>query len=265
LSSQIDHIEVWDTFNNKATKLGNVFGKNVDEKFPVSGDGPHQMTVQDIGPAPTYEVLHKEVTSYTVTSKYGVTINTPAENSTQATLFPLNAFAVEAGAEESSSGIDHIEVWNGTTKLGDSPKGTAISQWFSLPPGKYTLSIQDVTDSGQRLHESKVSFTVVSSLGVFVNSPANNSTLSSTTIPINAYAYEQSGSRTPLVDHIEVWDMTHGIKLGQSPVGTGVNSVFINQTVTVPAAGEYQLSILDVNPNDGYKSIHTSVVNVKVK
>jgi hypothetical protein len=265
LSSQVDHMEVWDTFKNKATKLGNVFSKTIDQAFTVSGNGLHQMTVEDIGAAPTYAVLHKEVTNYTVTSKYGVTINTPANGSNQATLFPLSAFAVEAGAEESSSGIDHIEVWNGTTKLGDSPKGTGISQWLSLAPGKYNLTVQDVTDTGQRLHESNVSFTVVSSLGVFVNSPKNNSTWSTRTIPINAYAFEQSGSRTPLVDHIEVWDNTHGVKLGQSPVGTGVNSVFVNQTVTVPAAGEYQLSILDVNPNNGYKSIHTALVNIKVK
>lgn len=265
LSAEVDHVEVWDTFNNKATKLGNVYSKAVNQSYRVSGDGLHQMTVQDIGVAPTYAVLHKEVTTYTVTSAYGVTINTPADGSTQATLFPLSAFAVEAGAEESNSGIDHIEIWNGNTKLGDSPKATSISQWFSLTPGKYTLTVKDVTETGERLHESNVSFTVVSRLGVFVNSPANNSTWSTTTIPINAYAYEQSGSSTPLVDHIEVWDSTHGIKLGQSPVGTGVNSVFINQTVTLPAAGEYQLSILDVNPNNGYKSIHTAAVNVKVK
>ena len=67
------------------------------------------------------------------------------------------------------------------------------------------------------------------------------------------------------MDHIEVWDSTHGIKLGQSPTGTGVNSVFINQMVTLPAAGEYKLSIIDVNPNNGYKSIHTAVVNVNVR
>jgi hypothetical protein len=265
LGAQIDHLEVWDTFNNKATKLGNVFSKTVNQAFTVSGNGAHRMTVQDIGGAPDYAILHKEVTSYTVTSNYGVTVNTPANNSTQATLFPVSAFAVEAVAEESSSGIDHIEVWNGNTKLGDSPKGTSISQWFSLAPGNYTLAIEDVNSTGQTIHSSSASFTVASSLGMFVNSPANNSTWSTTTIPINAYAYEQSGSSTPLVDHIEVWDSTHGIKLGQSPTGTGVNSVFINQMVTLPAAGEYKLSIIDVNPNNGYKSIHTAVVNVNVR
>ena len=265
LSAQVDHMEVWDTFNGKATKLGNVFSKTIDQAFSVSGNGAHQMTIQDIGAAPSYKTLHKQVTNYTRSSAYGVVVKTPANGSTQATLFPLSAFAVEAGGERTASGIDHIEVWNGATKLGDSPRGNNVSQWYSLEPGSYTLTVQDVTSSEVRLHETKVSFTVSSALGVHVNSPANNSTWSTTTVPINAYAYEQDGSKTPLVDHIEVWDNTHGVKLGESPTGVGVNSAFINQNVTLPKAGSYELAIMDINPNNGFKPIHTSYVNITVK
>ncbi|HTC48962.1 MAG TPA: alkaline phosphatase family protein [Candidatus Aquilonibacter sp.] len=265
LSATIDHMEVWDTYNGKTTKLGNVFSKTIDQAYTVSGNGSHTMTVQDIGAAPAYPVLHKQVTSYTVSTSYGTFVGIPADNSTQATLFPLSAIAVESGAEESSSGVDHIEVWNGGTKLGDSPRGTTLNQWYSLTSGKYALTVQDVSNTGQRLHETNVNFTVSSGLGVFVNSPANNSSWPNTTIPINAYAYEQSGSSTPLVDHIEVWDNTHGIKLGESVTGVGVNSVFINQNVTLPKAGTYQLAIMDINPNNGYKPIHTTYVTVTVK
>jgi hypothetical protein len=84
-------------------------------------------------------------------------------------------------------------------------------------------------------------------------------------VPIGAYAHEQNGSSTPLVDHIEVWDNTHGVKLGQSATGVGVNSVFINQNVTLPGPGTYQLAIEDINPNNGYKPIHTTYVNVTIK
>src|SRR5579862_7637147 len=243
LGAQIDHLEVWDTYNGKATKLGNVYSKTIDQAFEVSGNGLHTMTVQDIGVGPKYLVLHKEAANYTVSSSYGVFVNTPANGSTQAELFPLSAFAVEAGAEESSAGIDHVEVWNGSTKVGDSPKGTAMSQWFSLAPGKYTLTVQDVSGSWQVMHKSEVGFTVKAGTGVFVNSPANGSTWPTATIPINAYAYEQSGSSTPVVDHIEVWDNTHGLKLGQSATGMGVNSAFINQNVILPGPGTYQLAI----------------------
>ncbi|MGA7503247.1 MAG: alkaline phosphatase family protein [Candidatus Sulfotelmatobacter sp.] len=265
LTAKVDHMEVWDTFNGTPTKLGNVFSKTIYQAYTVSGIGLHTMTIQDIGAAPNYLVLHKEVTNYIVSSNYGVSVSTPANTSTQATLFPLSAFGVEASAEESSSGIDHIEVWNGTTKLGDSPKGTTINQWYSLAAGSYTLAIHDVTSAGITLHTSNVGFMVSSALGVFVNSPANNSTWSTTTIPINAYAYEQSGSNTPLIDHIEVWDNTHGIKLGESATGTGVNSAFINQNVTLSGPGTYQLAIQDINPNNGYKPIHITYVTVTVK
>jgi hypothetical protein len=265
LGSKIDHIEVWDLFNLKSTKLGNVFSNTVNQAFPVSGNGVHQLTVEDVSGAPDYKILHAKVANYTESSTYGVSVSTPANNSTQAVLFPLSAFAVEAGAEESSSGIDHLEVWNGNTKLGDSPKGTSISQWYSLAPGKYTLKVEDVSSTGQPLHANNVSVTVASGQGMFVNSPANNSTWPTTTVPINAYAYEQNGSSTPLVDHIEVWDNTHGVKLGESPIGVGVNSVFINQNVTLPGPGTYQLAIMDINPNNGYKAIHTAYVTVTVK
>jgi phosphatidylinositol-3-phosphatase len=263
--STIDHMEVWDLFNLKSTKLGNVFSTLIDQAFSVAGNGSHQLSVIDIGGPPDYKPLHTESISYTLSSSYGVFVNTPANNSTQSTLFPVNAFGVEAAAQESGSGIDHIEVWNGETKLGDSPKGTSISQWYSLTPGKHTLSVKDVADSGTTIHESNVVVTVVSRTGMFVNSPANNSTWPTTTVPVNAYAYEQSGASTPLVDHIEVWDNTQGTKLADSPTGTGVNSVFINQNVTLPKAGTYQLAIMDINPNNSYKPIHTTYVTVTVK
>lgn len=261
----INHIEVWDTFNGKPTKLGNVFTDTVNQSFPVSGVGTHILTVEDIGGAPNYLTLHSKTVTYSLSTSYGVVVDAPASGSTQATLFPLSALAVESAAPESSAGIDHIEVWNGDTKLGDSPKGTAISQWFSLPAGKYSLTVQDVSGAGQRIHENNVSVTVSGALGVYVNSPANNSTWSTTTIPINAYAYEQSGSNTPLIDHLEVWDTTQNLKLGESVTGVGVNSAFINQNVTLPGPGTYKLAILDVNPNDGYKAIHTAYVTVTVK
>jgi hypothetical protein len=266
LGAQVDHMEVWDTINGKSTKLGDVFSKNIDQAFPVSGNGLHQMTIEDIGGPPSYPILHREVTSYNESSSYGVFVNTPANNSTQAPLFPFSALAVESAATESSSGIDHLELWNGNTKVGDSPKGTTLNQWFTMAPGKYALTLEDVTLGGQRIHQSQIDFAISASPGVYINSPANNSTWPTTTVPINAYAYEQNGAKTPLVDHIEVWDTTDGKKLGESVTGVGVNSVFINQTVTLPKAGQsYRLAIMDIDPNNNYQAIHTSYVNVTIK
>jgi len=263
LGEQIDHLEVWDVFNGRSTKLRDTFTTAVDSNFPVSGNGLHKITVQDIGAA-THSVLHRQTTTFTVSSTYGSFITTPANHSTQAMLFPLSAFAVEPGAQSSAGGVDHIEVWNGTTKLGDSPKATSLSQWYSLPSGSHTLTVKNVTSTGAPLHQKNVGFSVSSGRGVYVNSPANNSTWPTTTVPINAYAYEQTGSSTPLVDHLEVWDNTHGVKLGQSPTGLGLNSLFINRTVTLPRPGTYQLAINDIDGNS-FRAIHTTYVTVTVK
>jgi Phosphoesterase family len=263
LGEQIDHLEVWDLYNGRSTKLGDIFTRTIDSNFPISGNGLHQIIVQDIGAA-THSILHRQTTTFTTSSTYGSFVTSPANHSTQAMLFPLSAFAVESGAQSSAAGVDHIEVWNGNTKLGDSPKATSLSQWYSLPPGSYTLTVKNVSSTGAPLHQNNLSFAVSSGRGVYVNSPANNSTWQTTTVPINAYAYEQNGSSTPLVDHLEVWDNTHGVKLGQSPTGVGVNSLFINQTVTLPRSGTYQLAINDVDGNS-FRTIHTTYVTVTVK
>jgi len=158
LGAEIDHLEVGTRPMKKRQSWENVFSDTINQAFPVSGNGLHQLTVEDIGGPPGYKILHTEVTNYTESSTYGVFVNTPANNSTQATLFPFSAFAVEATAEESSSGIDHIEVWNGNTKLGDSPKGTSISQWYSLAPGKVYADGARRNRRGQRIHGGQCQF-----------------------------------------------------------------------------------------------------------
>lgn len=264
LSARVDHLEVWDSYAGKSRKLGNVFSKAVHQAFQVSGNGAHQLTVKDIGTAPSYKALHQQVSNYTVSPHYGVFVNTPASNSTQSRLVPVSAFAVESSAQESSSGIDHLEVWDGSTKLGDSPKGISINQSYTLEPGAHTLAIKDVTFAGITLHSSDVSFTVSEGTGVYVNSPANDSSWATANVPINAYAYEQTGSTTPLVDHLEIWDNTHGVKLEQSVTGVGVNSSFIDKNVALPGPGLYQLVVEDIDSNT-YKPIHKTYVNIKVQ
>ena len=263
LSTSIDHIEVWDLFKGIMSRIGSASGKDVEVDVPVAGNGVHILIVKDVG-GPNLAVLHRQSLKFTESSNYGVAVTTPADQSTQAQLFPLTAFATELGPQASSTGVDHLEVWNGPNKIGDSPKGASLSQWYSLSPGSYNLTVQDVSATGTVLHKSNVGMTISSARGVFVNSPANGSTWPNTRIQINAYAYEQSGSSTPLVDHIEVWDTTHGVKLGESVTGVGVNSLFINQTITLPKAGVYQLAISDINAN-GYAPIHTANVTITVK
>lgn len=256
LGSSIDHIEVWDN----GTKLANVFASTVNQSFTLAA-GSHQMTVQDVGPAPNFPVLHKETTNFTVSATNGVFVLTPANNSTQAVFLPVNAYAVNG-----STPIDHLEVWVDGTKFGDSPKGQTVSQWYTFSPGSHTLTVQSMTSNGTVINKSIITFTGSSSNGVYVNSPANNANASAT-IAINAYSYEENGS-TNVVDHMEVWDNTHGVKLANSPTGTGVTSLYINQNVTVNTAkygtGVYQLAISDID-SVTFQPIHTTLVNVNVQ
>ncbi len=262
LGSSIVRMEVWDN----GTKLGNVFADNIDQVYNVSGNGAHQMTIQDIGPGSGNPILHKEVVNYTISSSDGMFVTAPASGSNQAVLFPVEAYGVESTAD-----IDHIEVWCDGKKVGDSPKGSTISQWYTnysgspfsmLTPGTHQLTVEDVSTSGV-LHTSTFPITIVAQNNVYVNSPANNST-QGTNVLVNAYGYEQVSS-TQQIDHMEVWDLFNGnsTKLGNSPEGYASSSTFINQTFTLPA-GSHQLTIQDVGPSP-YPVLHKVILNITVQ
>jgi hypothetical protein len=251
LGSKIDHVEVWDN----GIKLGNVFNSTVNQNFTLAA-GSHKMTVQSVGLGPKYPVLHKQTVSFTVSSSNGVFITTPANNSTQASLFPVKAYAVESGGN-----VDHLEVWADGSKLGDSPTGATISQWFnSLAAGTHQVTVEDVSASGTVLHQSTVSVTISSANNIYVNSPVKG-THTGTSVLFNAYAYEQTNS-SQQVDHLEVWD--NGSKLGNSPVGYGVTSLFINQYFTL-SKGSHTLTVQDVGPAPSYPVLHTAVISLTVQ
>jgi phosphatidylinositol-3-phosphatase len=250
LGSKIDHMEIWDN----EVKLANVFSSTVNQKFTLAA-GNHQMTIQDIGPGPSYAVLHKEISNFVISANNGVFINTPTPSSTQASLFPVSAYAVESGGN-----VDHLEVWVDGTKLGDSPKGSTIQQWYTLTTGSHQLTVEDIsTGTFQVLHKTTIPISISSSNNVYVNSPTNNST-QGTSVRVSAYAYEQNGSNQ-LVDHLEVWD--NGTKLGNSPLPSGGTSLFIDQSYTL-AAGSHQLTIQDISTGT-YTVIHKSIVNISVQ
>lgn len=259
----IDHLEIWD--NTSGTKLGNSPGTTVDQSYTLS-PGVHQLAVEDVSAGGT--AYRKEYTTITVSSSDGVFITSPANSSNQAANdtgittgtagFPVSAYAVEA-----STPIDHLEVWDNVSgKLGNSPKGSTINQWYGLAAGPHILTIQDMTSNGTVINKSTVNITVTATDGVYVNAPANGSTVPSTTFNVNAYASEYHSSS--LIDHIEVWDNTHGIKLGNSPTGTGVTSLYVNQPFSVTKGpGNYQLAISDIDSN--FNKVHTTYVTITVQ
>ncbi len=237
----IDHLEVWDN----GTKLGNSPpGSTIHQNFTLPV-GSHQMTVQDISTG-TFQVLHKTIVNFTVSAD-GVTINSPVAGSTTGTSVLVDASATESGAT-----IDHLEVWDNGTKLGNSPPGSTIHQTFVLSSGSHQMTVQDMsTGTFQVLHKSVVTFTV-SADGVTINSPVTGST-SGTQVLVNASATESGAS----IDHLEVWDNTTGQKLGDSPKGSTVN-----QSYNL-AVGQHQIIVQDMSTGT-FQVLHKSSVTITV-
>jgi hypothetical protein len=258
LGSTIDHMEVWDN----GTKLGNVFSSSINQIYNVTGNGSHTMTVQDIGPAPNFAVLHKLIVHYTVTATDGVFLSAPASGSTQGELFPVQAYSVESSAD-----IDHMEVWADGVKVGDSPKGSVINQFYSdkmfsmLGPGSHQLTVQDVAAGSVVLHNVTIPITVAATNNIYVNSPVSNGTYAGS-VPVNAYAYEQAGCAQGApscqqVDHLEVWDNFNGTstKLGNSPLGYATTSLFMNQSFSLQP-GTHTITVQDIGPGPGFAVLH---------
>jgi hypothetical protein len=138
-----------------------------------------------------------------------------------------------------------------------------VNRWFTVSNGTHNLVVQSMTSNATVIGTSNVTITA-STNGLYVNAPSNNSTQTGTTVHVNAYANELSGSNT-LIDHLEVWDNTHGVKLANSPTGTGVTSLYMDQNVNLGfGPGTYQLEISDINAS-GFTKVHTTFVTITVQ
>lgn len=232
-NAQIYQIQVWD--HTAGVKLGQSppNTSSINQTFTLS-PGAHQLTVEDIS-AGTYQILHKTLINITVAAADGVIIAAPTTNSTSGTQVLVSASATESNAQ-----IYQLQVWDDTIgqKLGQSPPGTStINQTYSLSPGIHLLVVEDIsTGTFQVLHQASVTINVGSTLGVNVFSPVNASAVSGPVL-VSAYA----NSSTP-IDHLEVWDETTGIKLGDSP-GTQVNTLY-----TLPS-GQHSIVVKAVGSN----------------
>lgn len=215
-NAQIYQIQVWD--RTTGTKLGQSAPgtSTINQTFSLAL-GAHQLVVEDISSG-TFQALHKTLVSITVGGIDGVTITSPASNSTSGT-----QVQVSASATESSAQIFQLQVWDNSTgqKLGESPAGTStVSQTFSLAPGTHQLVVEDISaGSFQALHKSSATINVSTISGVTVLSPANSSAVSG---PVLVSAFANSSTT---IDHLEIWDEASGIKLGDSP-GTAVNTIY---------------------------------------
>jgi hypothetical protein len=84
----------------------------------------------------------------------GLQIISPSLNE----IFNLTTVHVVAQANESVP-INQMQVWDNGVKLGWY-LGASVNQYYTLGPGSHTVTVIDLNDSYNILHESSVSYSV---------------------------------------------------------------------------------------------------------
>lgn len=152
-SAQIYQLQVWDDSAGQKLGVSPAGTSTISQTYSLS-PGTHTLVVLDIS-TETYQVLHKASVTINVASSLGVSMLSPASGSTVSGPVLVSAYA------NSSTTIDHMEVWDETTgtKLGDSP-GTQVHTIYTLPPGQHKITVQAVTGSSQIVATSQADLTV---------------------------------------------------------------------------------------------------------
>lgn len=146
-SQPVSQTQVWDN----GVKLG-VYGEQVDAVYTLA-PGKHTTTVFDLNSS--YKKIHQASVAYTVQPLVdGVQIVSPVSNE----VFDNTTVHVVAQAAESVS-ISQMQVWDNGTKLGRY-SGSSVNQYFSLAAGSHTITVTDLDNNYNVLHQSSVFYTV---------------------------------------------------------------------------------------------------------
>jgi hypothetical protein len=146
-SQPVSQTQVWDN----GEKLG-VYGDQIDTVYGLTA-GKHTTTVLDLDSS--YKVIRQVSATYTVEPLVnGVQVITPAPNEA----FGISAVQVVAHANESVP-VSQMQVWDNGTKLAWFP-GADVNQYFSLAQGFHVVTVLDLDDNYNALHQSSVSYSV---------------------------------------------------------------------------------------------------------
>ncbi len=172
----------------------------------------------------------------------GVTISTPGNGATV-----VGAVHVTATASEGQP-ISQTQVWDNGSRLG--VYGSQINSSYIVAPGNHVLTVLDLDQNYQLIHQSAVSYTVVPvTNGVSIISPTPSQTTSAASVHIVAHATES----VP-VSQVQVWD--NGVKLGWY-AGTDVNQYY------ALTPGWHTVTVVDLDSN--FHAINLSSVSYSVQ
>jgi phosphatidylinositol-3-phosphatase len=146
-SEAVSQTQVWDN----GVKLG-LYGTQVDATYNLA-PGNHTTTVLDLDS--TYKIIHQTAVTYTVQPLVnGIQILSPTPNET----ISMSTVNIVVHANESVP-ISQLQVWDNGVKLGWYA-GADMNQYFTLAPGYHTVTVLDLDDRYNTLHQSSVSFSV---------------------------------------------------------------------------------------------------------
>jgi phosphatidylinositol-3-phosphatase len=146
-SQPVSQTEVWDN----GAKLG-VYGAEIDATYNMA-PGRHTTTVVDLDSSS--RTLHQSSVTYSVQALIeGLQVISPAAGET------INTTTVHVVAHANEPvPVSLIEVWDNDIELGWYP-GANLNQSFSLAPGSHTVTVRDLDDDLNFLHQSSVSYSV---------------------------------------------------------------------------------------------------------
>ena len=110
-----------------------------------------------------------------ISQAFGVTVSSPSNGSTVGS--PVH-FVAKAGSTSCSKGVASMGIYKAPGDLAYSVNGTSLDTYLSLSPGTYYTTVQQWDYCGGS-SKANITVTVGSATGVYVSSPANNSTVSS--------------------------------------------------------------------------------------
>jgi hypothetical protein len=144
-SQPVSQTQVWDN----GVKLG-FYGSQIDTIYNLA-PGRHTTTVLDLNSS--FGVMRYASVTYNVQALAdGIQIIAPTPDAT------IGKTTVQIVAQASESvPVSQVQVWDNGVKLGWYP-GSTVNQPFTLDPGPHTVTVLDLDDRYEILHESSVSY-----------------------------------------------------------------------------------------------------------
>jgi len=122
-----------------------------------------------------FVLLTLALTGAPLSHSFAVTVSSPSNGATVSS--PVH-FVAKAGSTSCSSGVASMGIYKAPGDLAYTVNGTSLDTYLPLSPGTYNTTVQQWDYCGGS-SKTNITITVTSGTGVFVSSPANNSTVGS--------------------------------------------------------------------------------------